>query len=186
MSHDLDRCQRGGPPELLFQPRSFAAEVRPHQPGMLATARRILGCSDLASDAVQETLILLWKRAETPPDLKGWLTRMTKLRALQMKRALGRRSRNEQASHDLDEPCCDPLHQLLHGEIREGLRRALAELPQAMREVVVLREFEGLDYAAIADAVRAPVGTVRSRLNRARRALSASIDEEGTPRGPAA
>jgi RNA polymerase sigma-70 factor, ECF subfamily len=56
-----------------------------------------------------------------------------------------------------------------------ALTRAAAELPVSYREVVVLRELEGLSYAEIARAVRAPVGTVMSRLSRGRAELRAAL-----------
>ena len=148
---------------------------------MLLFARSILKCGDLARDAVQETLILLWERETMPTDLDNWLVRMAALRALQMRRALLRRRQNEldgvegQEDH---EHCTDPIHQLLHAERRTAIRRAVSELPEPMREVVFLRDLTGLEYAAIARAVGVPVGTVRSRLSRARQVLSVALSEE--------
>jgi RNA polymerase sigma-70 factor (ECF subfamily) len=57
----------------------------------------------------------------------------------------------------------------------EQLRAAIAKLPTPFRETLVLRDIEGLDYQEIAEATEVPIGTVMSRLARARRRLSAAI-----------
>jgi RNA polymerase sigma factor (sigma-70 family) len=58
------------------------------------------------------------------------------------------------------------------------LRAAIAALPMPFRETLVLRDVEGLDYREIAEATEVPIGTVMSRLARARRRLIAAIDRE--------
>jgi len=63
-------------------------------------------------------------------------------------------------------------------EAELGVRRAIASLDAEHREVVLLREYEGLSYEEIAAALRIPVNTVRSRLFRARMALKASLDPQ--------
>src|SRR5580692_2666000 len=65
----------------------------------------------------------------------------------------------------------------------ETVRRAIAELPVEFREIVVLREMEGLSYKEIADLSAVPIGTVMSRLARARRQLQKRLAGEFTPGG---
>ena len=73
-----------------------------------------------------------------------------------------------------------PEAQLLHQRDAETIRRLLADLPAPFREAIVLREVNDLSYREIADVVGAPVGTVMSRLARARSLLrKAWIAEEG-------
>ena len=60
----------------------------------------------------------------------------------------------------------------------EQLRAAIAKLPAAFRETLVLRDIEGLDYREIAEATEVPVGTVMSRLARARRRLIVTIKDK--------
>jgi RNA polymerase sigma-70 factor (ECF subfamily) len=60
---------------------------------------------------------------------------------------------------------------LLTEEIRQVVEEAMAELPDDLREAIVLRELEGLSYEEIAEAMDCPVGTVRSRIFRAREAI---------------
>ena len=61
---------------------------------------------------------------------------------------------------------------LLHGdEVAAVVRQAISDLPEDLRTAVTLREFDGLSYEAIADVMDCPVGTVRSRIFRAREAI---------------
>ncbi|MGR8940237.1 MAG: RNA polymerase sigma factor RpoE [Gammaproteobacteria bacterium] len=70
-----------------------------------------------------------------------------------------------------------PERELLNKEIAETIKSAIAKLPEEMRVAIMLREFEGMSYEEIAQAMDCPVGTVRSRIFRAREA----IDNKLTP-----
>ncbi len=72
----------------------------------------------------------------------------------------------------------DALAELTHREGIEALRRAVMALPRRYREVVVLCDLEELDYADAAAALGCPIGTVRSRLHRARALLLEKLDKE--------
>ena len=63
----------------------------------------------------------------------------------------------------------------------DAVRRALAELPVEFREIVILREMEGFSYKEIADLAEVPIGTVMSRLARARKLLRKSLTREFKP-----
>jgi len=158
----------------------FADVARRYQPLLRGVARRILRDEDQAQDAVQEALLSLWQAAETPRSLRGWLVRAVIHRSLHARRSRDRRRHWEGVAGDLlarDCPLCDPERRL---DARRGLRdleRALESLPEDQRSVFLLRELEGLEYREIARRLALPVGTVRSRLNRARRRLQ--------PRSPA-
>ena len=73
----------------------------------------------------------------------------------------------------------DPETAFLHGERREQLARAVDALPFPFREVIVLREIQELSYQEIATVTGVPVGTVMSRLSRARRRLQRVLEAEG-------
>jgi len=70
-----------------------------------------------------------------------------------------------------------PENELLREEIRQTVYRSIAELPEDLRTAIVLREMEGMSYEEIATAMECPIGTVRSRIFRAREA----IDEQLKP-----
>ncbi len=72
----------------------------------------------------------------------------------------------------------DPEKILIALEDGERLRQAIAELPSPLLETLVMRDVNGLAYSEIAEATAAPIGTVMSRLSRARAALAKSMREE--------
>jgi RNA polymerase sigma-70 factor (ECF subfamily) len=73
----------------------------------------------------------------------------------------------------------DPEAGLLRGELREVLARAVRTLPDPFREVVILREIQDLSYREISEVTGVPVGTVMSRLARARRRLQQVLEAQG-------
>jgi len=159
-------------------PSDFATLVRPHLPALHASARGIVHSDDLAWDAVQETLVCLWREPAAPYDLRGWLVRTVVHKSLHVARARRRRHRHERAAGiDPDAPCplCDPSARVEQAEALLELDAALAALAPGLRSVFLLRQREGLEYAEIAARLALPLGTVRSRLRRARTQLAAAL-----------
>jgi RNA polymerase sigma-70 factor (ECF subfamily) len=144
------------------------------QAGLGRAARSILGCRDAALDAVQEALITLWLHPPNHEHERAWLLRTVVHRSLHERRTEKRRRHWEgvavEASLD-DCPLCTPQRELERRELGALLDAALGALPEPYRAPFVLREIEGWDYTRIASALAIPIGTVRSRLNRARAAL---------------
>lgn len=137
-------------------------------------ARRHAGCDELAADAVQDALVLLWRRRSAPPDVRRWLRAAVLHRCRHHARTQARaRTRDRRAALDRPEsdPLADPLCGLCTDELRARLEQALVGLPGLARRVLALRAHDGLDYAAIAERLEVPVGSVRSSLHRARAAL---------------
>lgn len=169
------------PATNLFEPQSYSRQLAPAMPRALRAARKILGCEHLAEDAVQEALVSLCQERQAPADLGGWLVRTVIHRSLHQRRTLLRRHRHELAAGQRrDDVCCDnPLHHARVAEDEARLREAIAALPEDQRRVVELRLDQGLDYEAIARVIERPVGTVRSRLHRARSSLAEAIAELG-------
>lgn len=143
---------------------------------LLAAGRRILGCPDLAWDAVQEALIALWQAEPPPDDPQAWLSSAVVHRGLHQLRTLGRRRDHECRAARGCEWSQDPGRGLELEETNARLQGALAALEPEFRQAFLLYEREELDYAQIARIARVPVGTVRSRIHRARRRLRASLE----------
>lgn len=146
-------------------------EARVLIPRLVKVARTILGSDDLAWDITQETLVLFWQRHPVPQDVTGWLLRTVVNVGLGHRRRLMRsrvhesRAAEQWLEHDrLD----DPASALEDAELRAHVSHALATLREEYRTAFVLREMDGLDYDEIARRLDVPVGTVRSRLSRAR------------------
>jgi RNA polymerase sigma-70 factor, ECF subfamily len=75
----------------------------------------------------------------------------------------------------------DPVAAFLHDETMDGLRRAVVSLPKRYREVVVLCDLEEMDYTQAAQLLNCPIGTVRSRLHRARGLLLEKLQQKRSP-----
>ncbi len=152
----------------------FTGIVQPVIGQLVHVARRILGSDDLAWEAVQEALLSLWMKGSPPPNPHAWLIRAVVHRSLHLGRTARRRRKYEaRASHGRSEASDrdDPTLRLLVEEMRDALRAAVEKLGDTHRLVLSLHLIEELDYASIARRLGIPIGTVRSRLNRAREAL---------------
>ena len=161
----------------------LADVVAPHLTALTEIAERILGTGEQTEDAVQEALITLWKTRELPPNPRSWLVRTVTHRSLHARRTAERRRKwEERAGIDwaLTCPLCDPSDALEARELAQRLDAALEGLRDDQKIIVALRA-EGLDYQEIAERLQIPIGTVRSRLNRARETLRASFDDAGRP-----
>jgi RNA polymerase sigma factor (sigma-70 family) len=102
---------------------------------------------------------------------RAWLLTIVRNRCYDSARDKGVRERTEPFDdklHNIRQAGLDPEASLLQKERVELLREALAELPLELREVLVFRELEELSYREIASIARIPMGTVMSRLSRAR------------------
>lgn len=152
----------------------LAPGVSRHLDRCFAAARAIAESEDLARDAVQEALVLFWTAECEPPDVRGWLVRTTVHRALHHARSRTRSARHERYAagerHELEHRG-DPRLLLESRELLSEIMRAVLLIPDEYRTAFQLREIAGLDYDEIALQLQVPIGTVRSRLSRARACL---------------
>jgi RNA polymerase sigma-70 factor (ECF subfamily) len=169
----------------------FAEATSPLFRHLVAIARRILGSEDLAWDAVQEAQVSLWRVGQTPTNPRRWLARAVVHRSLHLARCRSRRRRHEDRARsgraegsDRD----DPARRLEGEDLRRLLEDALARIAAEHRAVLVRNLIEQMSYESIAAELHIPIGTVRSRLNRARlamrRVLLRTLPEEYSARLP--
>lgn len=154
-------------------PASPSTELR--LAALLGVGRRILGCPDLAWDAVQEALIALWQADPPPADPQAWLGRAVVHRSLHQLRTLGRRREHECRAARACTWAQDPGRELELRELGARLSAGIEALEPEFRQAFLLHERDELDYAEIARVARVPVGTVRSRIHRARRRLRRAL-----------
>jgi RNA polymerase sigma-70 factor (ECF subfamily) len=162
---------------------AFAALLREHQDEVYTLARRLVGDPHLASDVAQEALIRAWRalpKFRGDARLSTWLYRITVNTAWTQK---DRARRHQSVSIDdhleLAAPR-DAQHPEVAGEILElrgRLRLALDRLPDAQREVVVLKDVYGWSHAEIAEAMGLSVTATKVRLHRARARLARDLEE---------
>lgn len=163
-------CQRG-------DEAAFETLVRLHENRVYTLCRRMCRSEDDALEAAQDAFLSAWRGIGSfrgDAAFSTWLYRLAANACVD----LLRRRRQETVSLDDDElgydppdPAPTPEQAAERAETRALVREGLAELPQDYREVLVLRELQGLTYAEIAETTGLELGTVKSRISRARNLL---------------
>ena len=172
--------------------RRFRDAALPHLDDVFTLARYLMRNAADAEDAVQECYLRALRHFDSyrGPAMKPWLLAILKNVCVA---EFVRRSRqpvpaegveDDAANEDLpmwQEPQASPEAELLRRFDDATIRRLVGALPQPFRETIVLREINDLSYREIADIVGAPVGTVMSRLARARAMLRTAWNAEDGP-----
>ena len=162
-------------------PGAFEKLVRRHERRVFSLVYRMLGSREEAEDVAQEAFLSLHRnghRFRGEARFSTFVYRVAANAALNRRRTLGRRRareealvRRQDAGDDLPAAPRDPEDAASGGEIQERVHAALGELPVDLRLAIVLYDIEGQSYSDIAQALRIPEGTVKSRIHRARTAL---------------
>jgi RNA polymerase sigma-70 factor (ECF subfamily) len=171
----------------LASHRAFELACLPHQPELFGVAMRIARDPDAAKDLVQETLLramCAWASFQPGSNLRAWLFRILTNAFINgyRKRRRHQRFATERpgdalaALYGRDQDCTDDLAEELHGdELCDEVKTALERLGPEYRDVVERADLRGEKYKDIADALEVPIGTVMSRLFRARRVLETEL-----------
>jgi RNA polymerase sigma-70 factor (ECF subfamily) len=146
---------------------------------MLTLARRFMRNEEDARDVVQEAFLAAFRsigRFDRRAQLSTWLHRVTVNASLDLVRKRSRREGPSVEEMD-DAPTEEPGPEAAAiGSVRaREVHRALGRIAPDQRAVIVLHDLQGLDYAEVAAALEVPVGTVKSRLHRARLALAQQL-----------
>jgi RNA polymerase sigma-70 factor (ECF subfamily) len=167
--------------------RSFELACLPHQAELFGVAMRICRDPDTAKDLVQETLLramCAWDSFQTGSNLRAWLFRILTNAFINgyRKRRRHQRFATERpgdalaALYGRDQDCTENLEVELFGEeLCDEVKTALGRLGPEYRDVVERADLRGEKYKDIADALEVPIGTVMSRLFRARRVLESEL-----------
>jgi len=154
-------------------PAAFEELVREHERKIFNLCFNTMGNAEDAADMAQETLLKAWRALERFDGRSGlgtWLYRIAVNTCLDELRR--RRNRSSVSMQSLAEKGWEPEDDsgdFVERSIqRDEVRSALQQLPEEYRTVLILRDIQGFSYDEIASILECPVGTVRSRLNRAR------------------
>lgn len=154
-------------------------------------ALRMLGSRQDAEDVVQEAFL---KAYRSLPDFRldsrfsVWLYRIVSNLCLDLLRRRGRQNEQsltveddegEETQRELPDESFEPAALLERGLTRDAVHRGLAALPDEQRQILLLRELEGLSYEEIGRVLSLEAGTVKSRIFRARRRLCAFLLQDG-------
>ncbi len=166
------RCQHG-------DEAAFEELIRLHEKKVYALCRRMCRSEDDALEAAQDAFLAVWRgigsfRADAA--FSTWLYRLATNACLDLLRR--EKKRGGDVSLDDEESRLDPAdlspqpeEAAIRSDTQRIVREALYALPDDYREVLLLRETEQLSYQEIAEAAGLELGTVKSRINRARQAL---------------
>jgi RNA polymerase sigma-70 factor, ECF subfamily len=183
----LDRCRDGD--DLAWESLVRRFQARVHGLALL-----YLGDREEARDCAQDVFVRVYRNLEQCRDAEAfhsWLLRITRNAAIDRQRR--RRARPSARSVPLEAAAAvadagaDPDQELTSKRRREGVRAALDRLGSLNREIVVLKEIQGLSFESVAGILGIPVGTAKSRSNRARlelaRMLAGRPDEDAVETG---
>ena len=185
----VERAQRG-------DKKAFELLVAKYQRKLARLLSRFIRDANEVEDVTQEAFIKAYRAL---PSFRGdsavytWLYRIGINTAKNYLVALGRRAPtmtevdNEEAEDiEVGEQLKDmntPEHQMMTRQIAETVNSTLQELPEELRTAITLREIDGLSYEEIAQIMNCPIGTVRSRIFRAREAIADELRPQlGTPK----
>ena len=171
---NLRRAQKG-------DQKAFEALVTPYEAMIWRVCWHYTGHTEDARDCAQEALLKAWRSIgayRRDCALESWLYRICASVCLDFLRAR-KRTQTEPLEEDFDQP--DPVpppdEQAMQRQQREELRRAISQLPDDMRTVLLLYALEKKRYEEIAEITGTAVGTVKSRLSRARDRLQEILSE---------
>ena len=177
--------------------KSFEAEVKPHLDTVYAAALRLTRSPSDAEDLVQDSLVRAYRfydRFEAGTNFKAWLLR------IQMNTFVNRYRRRQRERNVFEGPMAttvgegavsrasmraltDPVGEAQRSLIAQEITSAFDALSEESRAMVLLADVEELSYREIADVVGCPIGTVMSRLHRARKQLQASLGAQAKQLG---
>lgn len=168
---------------LAGQTAAFGQLVEKYQDRLYNTVVHVAGNAEDAQDVVQEAFVQAYLKLDTFQGASAfytWLYRIAFNVAATHRRRRGSRRAAEQAARtQMPSPSVEngPADQVLRDERCRQVRQALSQLGAEHREILVLREIDGCCYETIAEILELPVGTVRSRLHRARMELRGELKE---------
>jgi RNA polymerase sigma-70 factor (ECF subfamily) len=147
-------------------------------------ALRVIGTAGEAEDVVQESFLALWRQASRLDPARGirsYLFTIVHNKAIDRLRQRGRKA---EVPLDLDAPLASaasgPEDTVTRIEAQESVRGALLKLPEEQRQTVLMTYFGGMTINEVADRMRVPSGTVKSRLRLALGHMRRSLSEGGT------
>jgi RNA polymerase sigma factor (sigma-70 family) len=183
----MPRCKAGHRPLLCGRGNklnssrvSFETQVLPHLDATYRFARWLARSPEDAQDLVQEAMLRAYRGFDAlrGSDAKAWLlTIVRNCHATALKQQRRRAQVPLPEEHDaldgqaLISTALGPQEESIRRDQTLTLERLIERLPEDYREVLILREIEDMDYRAIAEITQVPLGTVMSRLARARSAL---------------
>jgi RNA polymerase sigma-70 factor (ECF subfamily) len=173
--------------------RAFEELIRRHQRTVYALLYRLAPDWNDTSDLAQEVFIRMWRsigNLRNPSAFRSWLSQIVtnlfydelrkrprQLPTISMDEPIDSEEGSDATTRDIKDKAAGPDELCQRKEMTEVVRQAMTRLPEQFRTAIILREFEGLSYEEIALITNTEIGTVKSRIARAR----AKIQEMVSP-----
>jgi RNA polymerase sigma-70 factor, ECF subfamily len=173
--------------------RAFEELIKRHQRTVYALLYRLAPDWNDTADLAQEVFIRMWRsigNLRNPGAFRSWLSQIVtnlfydelrkrprQLPTISMDEGLDSEEGSDATTRDIRDKAAGPDELCQRNELTEIVRQAMTRLPEQFRTAIILREFEGLSYEEIALITRTEIGTVKSRIARAR----AKIQEMVSP-----
>ena len=163
---------------------AFETLMQAHENRVFSICLRMLRNRDAALDATQDTFLTVFRKADRYKEqaaFSTWLYRVTVNTCYDHLRREKRKRTEPMPEHfDPDDPrSADPL---LAVELRPDIEEALARIPPEFRAATILVDLAGMSLEGAADTLEIPIGTVKSRVFRARRLLAEELGNLGPPK----
>ena len=158
---------------------AFGVLVRQYAGRAIGTASLMLGSHDDAQDASQEAFARAWRKMDRfrgDSAFYTWFSRILRNVCIdRIRRRAKRRHASLDDTPDVADTADDPIALADKSEQSQQLWRAIRQLPDAQRDIIILSHFQEFSYKEIAETLEIPIGTVMSRLHGARKALRAKL-----------
>ena len=169
---------------------SFEYLVKLHEKNVYNLALKLLKNREDAQDAAQDAFLKAWinlKSYRGESKFSAWLYRLTYNTCLDLLRKAKKgevisltTDDEEEKVSDIRDDAISPEERTIKKEEQKTVREAVEALPEEYRQIIIMREFTGLSYSEIANAMGISEGTVKSRLARARQRLAEALRKTGT------
>ncbi|GJQ63335.1 MAG: RNA polymerase sigma factor RpoE [Melioribacteraceae bacterium] len=191
----LQKLEENIKPDLEQLYKDFEEEALPHMDALYNFALKMTGDSDTADDLIQDTYMKAFKffdKFEKGTNCKAWLFRILKNSYINDYRKQSKEP--DKVDYDDIENFYENIKaneikssHLVHDDFSklmdDDISEAITTLPEDFRTVIILSDIEGFTYEEIAEFVDCPIGTVRSRLHRARKMLFTKLYTYAEDRG---
>ncbi len=166
---------------------AFDAIVRKYKDQLLNFAYRFLGNQEEAEDVVQETFLRLYRNKNAYRKIAKFSTWLYTIAGNLAKTELRKRKRRrlvsisdlgyEDKEYEIEDTSANTERAVDSALKEEFIQQAISELSNRFKEVIILRDVQGLSYEEVGDILKIPLGTVKSRVNRARLKLQEKLKD---------
>ena len=156
----------------------FTEHIIPLKNKLFGFAYRYMKCSEEAADIVQDVMLKVWeskKPMSAFANVEAWCVTMVKNASIDKLKRKGRNHFDVAGQYDLSDNDPGPQTRFEQREMLQNVEKCIENLPDKQREMIELRDFEGMSYSEIAKACNADINLVKVNIHRARTTIRKAI-----------